>query len=111
MQPFGDLDMVLFVRLSRLSLTVHVNRMDSRRKASQVLNNNTQGNRLRERAKGRWWNCVQILINAKQQIGKRGKKTQLTRRSPLKKRRAALDCSAIEEEEVEYLTIILGEVD
>jgi hypothetical protein len=43
----------------------------------------------------------QILINAKLQIGKRGQKTKLTGRSPLRKGRSALDCIAIEEEEEE----------
>jgi hypothetical protein len=41
-----------------------------------------------------WWNCVQILINAELQIGKRGEKTVLTGKSPLKRRRSA----AVEEE-------------
>jgi len=40
----------------------------------------------------------QILIDAKLQIGKRGRKTELTGRSPLRRRRAALDCGAIDEE-------------
>ena len=79
----------------------HVNRMDSKRKVSQVFNNNPQGSRLRGRPKNRWWNCVQILINAKLQIGKRGKKSEVTGRSQLKRRRAALDTSAVEEEEEE----------
>jgi hypothetical protein len=39
----------------------------------------------------------QILINTSLQIGKRGKKTELTGRSPLRSRRFVLDCSAIEE--------------
>ena len=45
--------------------------------------------------------CVyeQILITAKLQIGQRGQKTELTGRSPLRKRRSALDCSVIEGEE------------
>jgi len=38
----------------------------------------------------------QILINGKVQIVKRGQKTEPTGRSPLRKRRSALDCSAIE---------------
>jgi hypothetical protein len=33
------------------------------------------------------------------ETGKRGQKTELTGRSPLRKRRSALDCSAVEEEE------------
>jgi hypothetical protein len=43
--------------------------------------------------------CTNILINTKLQIGKRGQKTELTGRSPLRRRRAAVDCSVIEEEE------------
>ena len=43
----------------------------------------------------------QILINAKLEIGKRGKETELIGRSPLRRRRSLLDCSAIEEEEEE----------
>jgi hypothetical protein len=37
----------------------------------------------------------------KLQIGKRGQKTELTGRSPLREQRFALDCSAVEEEEEE----------
>ena len=36
----------------------------------------------------------QILINAELKIGKRGKNTEQTGRSPLRKRRSALDCGA-----------------
>jgi len=41
-----------------------------------------------------------ILISAKLQIGKRGQKSVLTRKRPLR-RRYTLDCGAIEEEEEE----------
>jgi len=40
MQMCGELDMLSFVRISSLSLTGHANRMDSKRKVSQILNNN-----------------------------------------------------------------------
>ena len=43
----------------------------------------------------------QILINVKLQTGKRGDKTDLTGRSPLRRRRCTLDCSVEEEEEEE----------
>jgi len=44
----------------------------------------------------------QISINAKLRIGKkRGQKTELTGRTPLKRRRFALDCSTVEDEEEE----------
>jgi len=38
--------------------------------------------------------CTDILINAKQ-IGKRGQKTELTRRNPWRKRSFAMNCIAI----------------
>jgi hypothetical protein len=78
-----------------------LNGMDSKRKGSQVFNNNPQGSRLREGPKNRWWNYKRILINAKLQIGKRGQRAELTGRSPFRRWRSALDCSAIEEEEEE----------
>jgi hypothetical protein len=37
----------------------------------------------------------QILINSKLQIENRSQKTELTEKSPLRRRRSALDCSAI----------------
>jgi hypothetical protein len=64
MQLFGDLDILPFVRISRLNWIGHVNRMDSTRKVSQVCNNNPQGSRLRGRPKTGWWNRVRILIGA-----------------------------------------------
>jgi hypothetical protein len=63
MQLFGDLDILSFVRINRLKWIGHVNRMDSKRKVSQVFINNLQGHRLRGRPENRWWNCVQIDIN------------------------------------------------
>jgi len=42
-----------------------------------------------------------ILINAEFQIGKRSKQTEQTKKSPLRRQRSTLDCSAIEEEEEE----------
>lgn len=43
MQLLGDLDTLSFVRISQLSWTGHVNRMDSTRTASQVFKNNPGG--------------------------------------------------------------------
>jgi hypothetical protein len=40
-----------------------------------------------------------MLMNAKVQTGKRSQKPELTGRSPLRRGRSELDCSAIEEEE------------
>ena len=102
MQLFGDLDILPFVRISRLNWIGHVNRMDSTRKVSQVFNNNPQGSRVRGRPKTGWRNRVRILIGEKWKTGERVQKTKLTTgRSPLRRRRSALDCSAIEEEEEE----------
>ena len=42
MQLFGHLDILSFVRISRLNLIGHVNRMYSKRKVSQVFNSNPQ---------------------------------------------------------------------
>jgi hypothetical protein len=103
MQLFGDLDILSFIRISRLNWISYVNGMDSKRKVNQVFKSDPQGSRLRERPKNRWWICVQTDIN-KCKIRnwkKRGQKTALTRRGPLRRRRFALDCSAIEEEEEE----------
>ena len=60
MQLFGDLDNLSFVRISRLNRIGHVNRMDSKRKVSQVFNNNPQVSRQRGRPKNRRWNCEHI---------------------------------------------------
>ena len=57
---FGDLDILSFVRVSRLEWIGHVNRMDSK---SKVFNNNPQESRLSGRQKNRWWNCVQTHVN------------------------------------------------
>jgi hypothetical protein len=59
MQLFGDLDILLFVRISLLNWIDHVNRMDSKRKVNLVFNNNSQASRPRGHSKYRWWNCVQ----------------------------------------------------
>jgi hypothetical protein len=40
MQKFEDLDILSFVRISRLNGTGHVKRMVSKRKVSQLFNNN-----------------------------------------------------------------------
>ena len=74
-----------------------VNRMDSKRQVSQVFNNNSQGSQLRGLPKNGWWKCVQILINAKLLVRRRGQKTDLTGRSPLSTRSSTLNCSATEE--------------
>ena len=85
-----------------------------KRKVSQMFNNNNnnnnnnnaQGSRLRGRPENRWWNCVQILIQAKLKIGKRDQETELTGRSPLSRQRSALDCSAVEKKEEEEICLL-----
>ena len=47
-----------------------------------------------------------ILINATSQIGQRDKKIELTGRSPLRRQRSALDCSANKEKEEEGCTVL-----
>ena len=76
MQMCGELDMLSFVRISSLSSTGHANRMDSKRKVSQILNNNN--------SQGIWqrgWQKTDcetvyklILKDAKLKTGKKGKK-------------------------------------
>jgi len=74
----------------------HVNRMNSKREVSQVLNNNPQGSQLTGRPRNGSWNCVQmILIDANLKTGESGQKTDLTWRNPLTTRRLAFDYSAI----------------
>ena len=43
MQLFGDLDILSFVGISRFNWIGHVSRIDSKRKVSQVFNNNLKG--------------------------------------------------------------------
>jgi len=47
MQLCGDVDILSFVRISRLHWIGHVNRIDSERKVSQIYNNNPQGSPVR----------------------------------------------------------------
>ena len=54
MQLFGYLDMLSFVRLSRLNWIGSVNRMNSKRNVNKVFSKNHQGSRLGGRPKNRW---------------------------------------------------------
>jgi hypothetical protein len=65
MQLIGDLDILSFVRVSRLNWIGHGNRMDSKRKVSQVFDSIPEGSRLTgQRIKTDCgWNCVQTGIN------------------------------------------------
>ena len=63
MQLFQVLDILSFVRISWLNWIGNLNRMDSKRKISQVLNNNPQGCQLRARPNKRWWNYIETGVN------------------------------------------------
>jgi hypothetical protein len=95
-QLLGDINIQCFVGMSHLQWTAHVNGLDCKRKVSEVFNNNLQGSQLKGRRKHRWWNCVQTDINRYQlKDWKERSENELTGRSPLRRRKAALDCSAI----------------
>jgi hypothetical protein len=85
----------------------HVKRMVSKRKASQLFNNNPHWSPLTRRPKIGGILYKQVIKNAKLKIEKRSQKAERTGRSPLRRRRSALDCSAIEEEETEYSFFII----
>ena len=79
-----------------MNFIAYVNSLESKRKVIEVLNNTPQGSRLRGRPKTDGGIVhKQKLINTELQIGKRGPGTELTERSPLRRRSSALDCSAI----------------
>jgi hypothetical protein len=63
MHLFGHADILSVSRMIRMNLIGHVNRMDSKRKVSEVFSSNPHGSRLRERPKNRWWNCIQTYVN------------------------------------------------
>jgi len=48
MQLCGHVDILSFVRISWLNWIGHVNRIDSKRKVSQIYNNNPEGSPVRE---------------------------------------------------------------
>jgi hypothetical protein len=75
MQLLGDLDILSFVRISRLKWIGHVNRMDSKGKASQIFKNYPQGSRLRGRPKTDVGTVYKLkLINVNLKTGYRGQK-------------------------------------
>jgi hypothetical protein len=75
-----------FVRLSWLNCIGHANRLENKRKVIQVLNNTPYGSRLRGRPTTDGGIVYkQILISAKLLIGKRGQRTELTLKSPVRR--------------------------
>ena len=71
MQLLGNSDVLSFIRIRQLNWIGHVNRMGSKRKVSQLSNNNPQGIRPRNRR----WNCVKTYIN-KHEIRNSKKRTK-----------------------------------
>jgi hypothetical protein len=63
MQLFGELETFPFVRISCLNWTGHVNRMDSKRKVSQIFNNNNSQGRWQRGWQKTLWNCIQTDID------------------------------------------------
>jgi len=79
-----------------LSRNAVVNTMDGKTKVSLVFNDNPQESRLRGRPKAEDGTVSKkLIISAKLQTGKRGQKTEVTGRSPLRRRISALDYSTI----------------
>jgi hypothetical protein len=71
--------------------------MENKRTVSQVFNNNPQGSRPRGRPRNSAGIVYkQTLRSVKLTTGKKGKKTELTGKGPLRRRRSALECSATE---------------
>ena len=56
MNLYEDVDIVSFIRLSRLRWIGHVDRMDKERKVYNIFYNQPQGTRVRP--KNRWMDCV-----------------------------------------------------
>jgi len=103
MQLFGDLDILSFVIVSRLTWIGHGNRMDSKRNVSQAFDNIPQGSRLRGQRTNRWWNCVQTGINNCQFKSRKGRlrsRAALWEKS-IKETMVRIVFCAIEEEEEE----------
>ena len=58
MNLYKDVDIISFIRLSRLRWIGHVNRMGKERKVYNIFYNQPQGTRVRGRPKIRWMDCV-----------------------------------------------------
>jgi len=77
-QLLGDLDILSFVRISQLIWIGAVNRLESKRKVSQVFNNNPQGSWLRGQPKtGGGTVYKSVLIDAKLKTGEVKKQSWL----------------------------------
>jgi hypothetical protein len=58
MKLYEEVEILSFIRLSRLRWIGHVNRMDKERKIYNIFYNQPQGTRIKGRSKNRWMNCV-----------------------------------------------------
>ena len=105
MQTFGDLDILSFVRKSRLNCFGHVNRMDSKKITVKYLTI-TSGKSINNAKTYGVTVYKYILINAKLKTGKKGQETELIERSILRKRTSTVDSSGIEEEEEETMVCL-----
>jgi hypothetical protein len=76
--------------------------MDCKRKVFHIFKDNPRGSQLRGRLRNRWWNCPKADISkCKITNWKERSKTELIRRSPLRRRRSSLGYSTIKEEKEE----------
>lgn len=92
----GGLGTISFVSVRLLSWIGHTNRMGRKLKIIQVFNNNPKGYHLRGRPENILWNSELTDINRFKIINcKESSKAELIRRSPLRRRRAAIACSVI----------------
>ena len=62
MNLYEDVDIIPFIRLSRLIWIGHVNRMDNEKKVYNILYNQPQGTHVRGRPKDRWMDCLLLGI-------------------------------------------------
>ena len=94
------MDIILFIRLSRLRWIGHVNRMDKERKVYNISYNQPQGTRVRGRPKNRWMDCVLSDIKKRKirTFKEQSRDKGIWRRRSLKRRRPPLGCSATEED-------------
>jgi hypothetical protein len=73
--------------------TCHCKKLIVRKPKMWPRNSQIEWNRPRQ------WKRINELRSVKLTTGKKGQKTELTGKRPLRRRRSALDCSATEEEE------------
>jgi hypothetical protein len=80
MNLYEDVDIVSFIRLSRLRWIGHVSRMDKERKVYKIFCNQPQGTQVKGRPKNRWMVHCQTF-NAKLGTGRSRRDRGIWRRS------------------------------